>query len=56
MDSFSFKARFGLNLILECGEMIGSRTTKSRIAVSLNRLLEIRCFLPHTTVALEVHC
>jgi hypothetical protein len=34
--------------------MIGSRTTKSRTAVSLKRLLESRRFLPHTIVSLEL--
>jgi len=32
------------------GEMIDSRTTKSRTAVSVKRLLEIRRFRPHTTL------
>jgi hypothetical protein len=36
------------------GEMIGARTTKSRTTFSLKRLLEIRRFMPHTTIAIEV--
>jgi hypothetical protein len=36
------------------GEMTDPRTTKSRIAISLNRLLEIRRFMPHTKLAIEV--
>jgi hypothetical protein len=36
------------------GEMIDALTTKSRTAISLKRLFEIRRFMPHTTVAIEV--
>ena len=38
------------------GEMIDARTTKSRTAVSLKRLFEIRRFMPHTTLAINVQC
>jgi len=35
-------------------EIIDARTAKSRTAISLKRLFEIRRFMPHTTLAIEV--